>query len=634
MYIKVSYDQEFDDLMMYLRSKYPSKIFDLDGIGEQTDMSKFSKKFFSVSTTADASIDANANVDDISVIAYSTELPKPFLRLNSYYMVWKELRRLFNLEIANETVERNLIGDIYINDFHGIGAGLPYCYNYSTYDIMTKGLPMVKKIKSFPPKYLYSFKSQLEQFTIIAANSTLGATGLADLLIVMSYYVKNILSTLSDAKFKFSTKEDAWKYIKENLISFIYTINQPMRGNQSCFTNISIYDDIFLEAMKDDYIFPDGSGLDINIIKQLQDMFLTIMNTEMQRTPITFPITTACFSIDENNNIKDREFIKFIAKHNQKYGFINIYCGDSSTLSSCCRLRSDKNNEYFNSFGSGSSKIGSLGVVTINLPRLAIKHKNNKETFYMELAHLVQLCSKINHAKRKLIQKRINNGNHPLYTLGFININTQYSTVGINGFNECIDILGENILEQNGIDLGLSIIETINIENDKCAKQYKTPHNCEQIPAENVSIKLANKDKVLKYQDTYNIYSNQFIPLTTKANVLDRIKLQGVFDKHFSGGAIAHINIDTPIEDLTQIENLIETCAKMGVVYFAINYVIAECEKGHICVTTSDKCTICGGNIINKFTRVVGFLTSIKNWHEVRREKDFPNRQWYKGSDI
>jgi ribonucleoside-triphosphate reductase len=619
---------------MYLRSKYPPKLFDMDGIGEQLDLSKFSKKFFSVSTTADASIDANANVDDISVIAYNTELPKPFFRLNSYYMIWKELKRLYNLEIANEVVERQLIGDIYINDFHGIGGGLPYCYNYSTYDILTKGLPMVKKIKSIPPKYLYSFKSQLEQFTIIAANSTLGATGLADMLIVMSYYVKNILKTLSDAKFKFSTKEDAWTYVQENLVSFIYTINQPMRGNQSCFTNISIYDNVFLNSMKDDYIFPDGSTLDVELVEKLQDLFLTIMNREMERTPVTFPITTACFSVDEDKNILDKNFIKFIAKHNQKYGFINIYCGSSSTLSSCCRLRSDKANEYFNSFGSGSSKIGSLGVVTLNLPRLAFKNQNNEEKFHKELAHLVQLCAKINHAKRKLVQKRIDNGNHPLYTLGFIDINTQYSTVGINGFNECIEVLGKNILEQEGIDLGLRIIKTINDENDKCARQYKTAHNCEQIPAETVSIKLANKDRLLKIQDKYEIYSNQFIPLTTKANVLDRIKLQGTFDKHFSGGAIAHINVDTPIEDLSQLENLIETCAKLGVIYFAINFVIAECDKGHMCVTNGNSCTICGSNIKNKYTRIVGFLTNIRNWHEVRREKDFPNRQFYDGEEI
>lgn len=228
MYLKVTYEQEFDDLMMYLRGKYPKELFDMDGIGDQTDLSKFSKKFFSSKTTADASVDANANVDDISVIVYNTELPKPFFKVNSYYILWKELKRLYGLGIANEIVEIQLNGDIYIHDFHGIGAGLPYCFNYSTYDILTKGLPMVKKIKSAPPKYLYAFKSQLEQFTVIASNSTLGATGLADMLVVMSYYVKNILDTKTDAHFKFASEEDCWTYIKENLISFIYTINQPI----------------------------------------------------------------------------------------------------------------------------------------------------------------------------------------------------------------------------------------------------------------------------------------------------------------------------------------------------------------------------------------------------------------------
>lgn len=227
MYFKTSYEPEFDDLYMHLKAKYPQKLFDLDGIGDQTDMSKFSKRFFSVNTTADASVDANANVDDISVIAYHSELPKPFFRLNSYYMLWKELRRLYSLSVANYAIESQLIGDIYINDFHGIGGALPYCYNYSTYDILTKGLPMVKKVKSFPPKYLYSFKSQLEQFTVLASNSTLGACGLADMLIVISYFAKKILETKSDAHFKFETEEDCWKYVKENLVSFIYTINQP-----------------------------------------------------------------------------------------------------------------------------------------------------------------------------------------------------------------------------------------------------------------------------------------------------------------------------------------------------------------------------------------------------------------------
>lgn len=632
MYLKVTYEQEFDDLMMYLRGKYSEELFDLDGIGEQLDLSKFSKKFFSkaTKTTADISVDQNSNVDDVSVISYTNELKKPFERINSYYMLWKEVKRLFGLQLANQIVEMNLTGDIYINDFHGIGGGLPYCYNYSTYDILTNGLNMVKKIHCEPPKYLSAFKSQLEQFVTIASNSTLGACGLADLLVVMSYYVKNILKTKMDAHYHFVSDEDCWAYIDDKLTSLIYTLNQPMRGNQSPFTNISVYDKEFLKKLKEDYIFPDGSSPDIEIVQKIQGLFLDIMNREYERTPITFPVTTACFSVDDNNNLLDEDFLDFISEKNTKFAFINIYIGKSSTLSSCCRLRSEQSNEYFNSFGSGSSKIGSLGVCSINLPRLAIKYGDDKEVFLNELKNMVEICAKINHAKRKIVKKRIDNGNHPLYDLGYIDINTQYSTTGINGFNEAIYFLGEDITEDKGTQLGLDIINTINKTNDLMQKRFKAPHNCEQVPGENLSIKLAKKDKMLKYQDEFEIYSNQFIPLTTKADLLDRIKLQGIFDKHFSGGSILHINNEekAKAEDMKQ---LIKTCASMGVIYFAINYELNKCVNGHMTIGRQNICSICGKKITNKYMRVVGFLTNIKNWHKVRREKDHPNRQFYKG---
>ena len=80
--------------------------------------------------------------------------------------------------------------------------------------------------------------------------------------------------------------------------------------------------------------------------------------------------------------------------------------------------------------------------------------------------------------------------------------------------------------------------------------------------------------------------------------------------------------------------DLIRTSAKMGVVYHAINYVLSECENGHMTVSNDDVCTVCGKDIVNKYTRVVGFLTNVKNWHKVRREQDFPNRQFYEGNDI
>ncbi len=1003
MYFKVSYDSDFDELMMHLKTKYGMKLFDLDGIGKQLDMDAFSKQFFTNTTaTADVSVDANANVDAKDVIAYNFELPKPFMRYNSYYVLWKKLRQLYGHAEANRIIEAQLTGDIYINDFGDIGRPYSYfgktcltiqtnekrienlpidalfdrykddvqilsdretidltrynidildennvfvqlkvvlrhhtdkdlikfetkrgectivtedhpvimsdmsekkagdvtlsdelaqspsapflteriniptqkaylmgfvigdgysdtpkktsgyfvcvqnnpseckafkcaselyencrlderrpnrfkfgsfediqewnigvgaynkklpseiiewkresilsliaglidsdgsvnkktgvvdirtasftmiqqtaellrslrsfnrirtsfvkghdknregsfrsnydmyrvsfsllgnedcfylsdestkiskagdicfkdrgrdgrwdspklhcierkadvkeewvydvttetgtfcsqgliqhnCFNFSVYDIMLHGLPMIKKIKSVPPKYLYALKSQVEQFVVIAANSTLGATGLADLLIVMSHYVKRLLETKSDAHFKLATKADCWSYVRENIASLIYTINQPMRGNQSPFTNISVFDRAFLETLcTDAYHDPrTGETPDLDMVMKIQELFLDVMNDELSRTPVTFPITTACFCVDENDDIMDDDFVKMIAEKNRDFGFINIYCGKTSTLSSCCRLRSDVSNEYFNSFGSGSSKIGSLGVVTMNLPRMAVKAvgqsaQDRYQAFLTILEETVVTVGKINNAKRHIIKRRIDNGNLPLYDFGIMELSKQYSTAGVNGINEALEILGLDILDEEGQKFVLDSLHVINSTNDKLQRQYKSPHNCEQTPSENSSIKLANKDTLTGYNpDGYPLYSNQFIPLTTKADMLDRIRLQGMFDKHFSGGAILHVNVGQRIEDPADIEELIRVCAKMGVVYWAVNYHLQRCENDHMSIGTNGKCGICGGKIIDHFTRVVGFLTATKNWHKVRREVDHPHRQFY-----
>jgi len=354
------------------------------------------------------------------------------------------------------------------------------------------------------------------------------------------------------------------------------------------------------------------------------------MNNEMNRTPITFPITTACFSIDKNNEIQDENFLDFISNHNQKFGFINIFCGESSILSSCCRLRSEQKSEYFNSFGAGSSKIGSLGCCSINFPRVAIVSEKDTDKYFENIKKLTEVCARINNAKRHIIQKRINNGNEPLYTLGFMDISKQYSTVGVNGLNESLEIMGYNILNDDGQNFVFKILDVINTLNKKFEKKYNAPHNCEQVPGENMSIKMADKDKFLGYQNEYNIYSNQFIPLLTNSDLLDRIYLQGLFDKHFSGGSILHCNIESEIKDVELIKTLIRNTAKKGVIYHAINYNLQECKNGHMSVGRLDSCSICGEEIVNNYTRVAGFLTNSKNWHKVRREEDYPNRKFYK----
>lgn len=624
MHIKITWDQEFYDLMMYLIAKYGRDFLTLDGIGDQMDINKFSKDFFNTdTTTADVSVDSNANVCARTSIEYNYEMPKPIKKYNSYFLLWKQIKKDYGLLEANTVVEKVLRGDLYVND--STDVALPYCFNYSTYDIALNGLEGVsKRVRVSAPKSLETFVRQVEQFMVVAANSTLGATGFADFLIVASLFVEKMKKIGYDGRIKV---DDYKTYVKEKLINFIYTVNWEFRGNQSPFSNLSVFDRNFLESLCPDYTM-DGKAANPETVHELQGLFLDAMNEEMRRTPLTFPVTTACFSIDDDRNIVDREFVKFIAEKNKEFGFINMYNGKMSTLSSCCRLRSDRKNEYFNSFGSGSTKIGSLGVVTANFPRLAMQSGGDESVFIDKLKDAFFTAAKINNAKRKIVQRRIDLGAAPLYTHGYMDITKQYSTFGVTGLYEAVSILGKDILNEDGQDLVMRTLEQINLWIDEAQELYQSPHNCEQVPAESSSVKLAKKDKVLGYDCGVSFYSNQFIPLIAKANMLDRIRLQGKFDGLFSGGAICHVNVGERIEDTKNIEDLIFYAAKSGVVYWAINYLLRICDDNHTWVG-SDRCPVCGREWSEEITRVVGFFTNVKNWNKVRREKDRPNRQFY-----
>ena len=532
MYVKLSYNQEFVDLIFHLKSKYGEEIFEIEGIGSSNlDLPNFAKQFFNSSennkSVSDKSIDSNANISDVpSVINFTVEATKPYFKLNSMYKLWKECKKLYSRTIANTLIESTIIGDLYIND--STNMLFPYCYNYSTLDLANKGLPLVNKIISEPPKHLMSFYGQIENFIVVGANNTLGATGVADLLLTTSIYMDRILQTKKDSSFSFASEEDCWNYLKENIISFIFIVNQNFRSSQSAFTNVSIYDQEFLKEMLDTYkLVLDGELYEakLDIINKIQEMYLDCFNDILRKTPCTFPVTTSCHSVTDEYDVLDSTFMEMIAEKNKEFGFINIYAGKSSSLSSCCRLRSDRANDYFNSIGGSSSKIGSIGVCTINLPRLAFKFTGNEKEFFENLKEAVWSAQRINNAKRHILKKRIEQNNLPLYTYGFMTLETQYSTVGVNGLYECVTEMGYDILSDSGVDFQLKIIDVINRENDSISKHYKQATNCEQIPAESVAIKLARKDKLFGYNTKYELYSNQFIPLVNEANLLDRIRL-------------------------------------------------------------------------------------------------------------
>ena len=643
--LKQSYDAGFVALMERLGRNYPEELFRLEGLHpDQLDMHEVSRNFFKTPpegagrVTADASIDANANVCGRDVITFNHEVPKSLMKLNSLYNLWRTLQELYGTTIADGCITLHVAGTVYINDVWDIGR--PYCFNFSTLDIALEGLKMGGRLTINPAKSLSAFLRQVEQFTVYAGNSTLGATGLADLLITTSWYVDRLFEDGYDNHIPVGERqEDILTYVKESLTSLIYTLNWEFRGHQSPFTNISIYDRVFLNELLPAYTI-NGKAPNMGTVHMVQDLFLEAYNETLARTPITFPVITACLSVTEDatkgtRTINDRLFLQDVARHNLPFGALNIYCGASSTLSSCCRLRSSMDDlGYSNTFGAGSTKIGSLGVVTINLPQAARRAETHAE-FMKRVARAVDRAALINHAKRVFITDRIRRGSLPLYSLGFMDISRQYSTCGFTGLYEAAEILLGNVTPDELSAFGEEVLATINAANAKAASLYGTPHNCEQVPGESSAVKLAQKDSLLGYNpEGYELYSNQFIPLWEEGvDILDRIKVQGALDKHCTGGAVCHLNITSPIEHAGAMEALITHAAESGVVYFAVNYQLNKCEEGHMSAGRVPACPLCTKPLTDTYTRVVGFLTNTKHWNRTRREHDWPQRRWAAHAD-
>ena len=422
---------------------------------------------------------------------------------------------------------------------------------------------------------------------------------------------------------------------------FVYTINQPYRsGTQSPFVNISVFDKYFLEEMFGglSWVNPKTGefvDIDLKLVDKLQRQFTIWFLKESKEQIFTFPVLTAASVADTDENgkryVKDEEFFRWIAEINKDRCLFNCYIGDVSQLASCCRLRNDtsKMKEFFNSLGSSSNvKIGSHRVVTVNMPRLA-KNSDNLDDFISKLSKKMEICRTILKFHRDLLQKEIDLGILPLYSLNFMELEKQFSTVGLIGFYEAMDILGLNILEDSNLKYAKQVINFMNDRNEQFSQEDKCLYNLEQIPGEACAIKLAQKDNLLYGMD-YKMYSNQVCPLVKNVPLTKRIKLQGVFDASMSGGSVLHINIAEKITSTEMLLTLMNYAVENNVVYFACNYNISQCSNKHLTVGKVNTCSICGEPIVENYLRVVGFLTPVSSWKEERRGKiDYESRVFY-----
>jgi ribonucleoside-triphosphate reductase len=237
-------------------------------------------------------------------------------------------------------------------------------------------------------------------------------------------------------------------------------------------------------------------------------------------------------------------------------------------------------------------------------------------------------------AIRNIIQERIQQGVLPLYNLGLMDLNRQYGTVGINGLFEALEIMGLTTVDIDGVKysqegelFASQLLDEIRRLNDEAFEKYGFTFNIEQVPAEKAAVTFAQKDRLL-YGTDYVLYSNQWLPLTTDTDMLNRIKYSGILDKKVSGGAILHINIDSPFRNEEEAWHMVNLVAKMGVVYFAFNQKISVCEEGH--AFYGSKCPTCGKNKADEYMRIVGYLVPVSSFNSVRKKEEYPKRVFYK----
>lgn len=632
MNINVKLDKKFTSVFNELRNKYGEPLAKLNGFSkEQLSYTDFIDNFVDKSVVADASIDGNANVGHKDIVSLENEMSKPHSKLLGFNKIFYEINKKYGYDAAVEWLENEWDGHQYLHDAYN-ATYKPYCFAYDIEELVNRGMYFVEGFNAQPPKHLITYTDFVSEFISWCCNRTSGAVGLPSFLVYSFYFWKKDIEQ--------DFYQHTYNYYRDQEFQrIIYKLNQPfLRGGvQSAFTNFTIFDPPYLEALFGGKEFPDGTFV-IDYIDEIidyQKAFMKVLSKIRSDNMMTFPIMTFAL-LRKDGKFVDEEFAKWCCDHNRRWADSNFFISDDiNSLSNCCRLKSNiKDLGYFNSLGGTALEVGSVKVNTINLARLA--YENPKEKYFTALKHQVLICLKALDCIRHIIQRNVEKGLLPNYSLGILNMASQYNTIGIIGIYETLDKYGFVVKDQfgytkytdEGIEFATDILKFIHMFIDEFAmdKDYKI--NIEQVPAERAASILMEKDRIFYPDEKYELplYGNQWIPLGVKTSLDEKIKLSAILDEACSGGSIAHINLDAPFRDFDTAWEVLNRVASAGVTYFAFNLKISACEQNH--GFYGDKCPICGKPKVTTYQRVVGFLTPERTYSK-ERKAEFAMRDWF-----
>ncbi len=565
------------------------KLLELEGIAPEYLNVQAMAHRYCQEKAADMSVDANANRNEEKTFCgYLHEVTSGWLKLQGYYDIYNKMVELYGLARANELMSAVWAGDMYIHDSTAIQA--PYCWAASTGFLLEKGMPW-GQLYSFAPRRRHSFIDQVKELTIEIAQNIAGAVALGDLFVNYAYFVKKDQMDLNNPS--------DCKEIENDFQSLVHTLNKKLRpSHQSPFTNLSIFDRPNLEYLFADLRYPDGSKPDLDLIWNIQKIFCEWFRKgdPISGLPYRFPVVTLNLRIDESRTLLDPVAFEYFSSINLEKAGFNIYISSGNKIASCCRFVNDFDLAGTDSFGNGGISLGSHRVVTVNLARLGNRSKTFDKTVE-NLHYVLTQARDILKAHRALLYDGIQRGFLHLFNNNIMHMSRLFSTFGINGVYECLNELGVPITTKEGKTGAHEMLSMIKDFAYQCSKESGDMFNVEQVPAESLAIKFAQKDAIL-YDMDYSIYANQFIPLWIDADIIDRIELDGEFSRVLTGGGISHLNVGEQLTSVNQMKKLIEYAISCGCEHFAVNYNYCLCTAKHVTIAGPSKiCPLCAAPI-------------------------------------
>ena len=574
----------------------------------------FIENYITSNNAADGSVmDANANVSSKNIATMEAELNKDINIQVNRKLVKNKINDLFGTELAEEYIRQLESHEIYVHDETSLK---PYCVSISMYPFLFDGLTKLGG-ESRAPQHLESFCGEFVNLVFAVSSQFAGALATVEFLLYFDYFARKDYGD--------NYLETNQKIVANHLQHAVYAINQPAaaRGYQSVFWNVSLYDEYYFNSMFGEFVFPDMSKPCWESLKTFQQFFMKWFNAEREKAVLTFPVVTAAMLVKDGQP-RDKTFANMCAEELSEGNSFFIYQSKSAdSLASCCRLRNEiSDNTFSYSLGAGGVATGSINVITLNMNRLIQQGKDLK-------SEIIKI-QKYQVAYRSLIEQYEAAGMLPVYKAGFISLDKQFLTIGINGMVEAAESQGIKAENSNVYkNFVTKYLKVIYDANKEAKKEYGYMFNTEFVPAENLGVKNAkwdSDDGLIVPRDCYNSYFYAVEDQTI--NSLDKIMLHGEeVIQYLDGGSALHLNLEeAPNKD--GFLKLIDAAALAGCNYFCFNIKVTICNScNHIDKKTLQKCSKCTSTNVDYGTRVIGYLKRVSNFSSSRQKEH--NERFY-----